>query len=99
MRTTSAVALALLVFPAVALAESCVAVGGAKAPVEIQIFDETQQGAEGKLLYTGRMNREQRIPLTVSYLKFRYQYRVGPADSWSPSASEWCQRGENRLVP
>ena len=99
MRTMSVVALALAVFPDVAMAETCIAVGGTKAPVEIQIFDETQQGADGKLLYSGRMNRDQRIPLTVSYLKFRYQYRAGPGDSWSPSASEWCQRGESRLVP
>jgi hypothetical protein len=99
MRTICTVALVLAVFPAVAMAETCVAIGGGKAPVEIQIFDETQQGAEGKVLYTGRLNREQRIPLTVSYLKFRYQYRLGAGDAWSASTSEWCQRGESRLVP
>jgi hypothetical protein len=98
-RTLPIVALALLGFPAAAPAETCVVVGGAKAPVEIRIFDESQQGAEGKQLYAGRLNREQRIPVTVSYLKFLYQYRVGAADPWSTPVSEWCQRGENRLVP
>mgnify|MGYP003557056160 CR=1 FL=1 len=99
MKPLFAAVLVLLVLPRVASAETCVLVGGPKAPLEVQIFDETQQAAEGKLLYSGRINRDQRIPVTVSYLKVRYQYRSNAADPWSPAASDWCQRGESRVIP
>jgi len=89
----------LLLIPVSAKAQNCVVVGGDRAPVEIRIYDENEVGGLGRLLYDGMIERQQKIPLTVSKLRFRYEYRVDARDSWSPSKGESCQRGERKLVP
>lgn len=81
-----------------AVNNSCNLLGGGRAPAWLQVYDEINTG-RGNKLWEGYIARDQRVPITTSSGRLRYDYRIEANEAWRGDVGMWCRNGDDQRVP
>lgn len=77
---------------------SCNLLGGGSAPAWLQVYDEINTG-RGNKLWEGYIARDQRVAITTSSGRLRYDYRIEANEAWRGDVGMWCRNGDDQRVP
>lgn len=77
---------------------SCNLLGAGRAPAWVRVFDEINTG-RGNLLWEGYIARDQRVPITTSGGRARFDYRIEAHEAWRGDVGLWCRNGDDQRVP
>jgi hypothetical protein len=107
-RTLSALAATALLAPGCATppkagsapAQSCVIVGGPKAPAEVRIYESDPYASPaGKRIYVGILNHGERHLIESPTGRIWYAFRWSEGDSWREGYQAPCSGGQTVNLP
>src|SRR5262249_47722285 len=67
--------------------------------IEVNVYDENACGSKGTPIDHLNLHPNQPVRVDAPTSRVRYDYRVGPSDSFHGDVGAWCRNGENVLVP